>query len=155
MSGKWRPFRLGFNVLITWFNITQYWMQHRSDLDLDILYHAIMSILCVVYCEDLLCYNSGMILDLYPAIERWCNFVTMSLIGWMQAYDHRADSRFAPSQWETALLCNDISYWLDASPKSALQLHCAVLCNKVSQVFWKHNPTWYVCTKQSKDEGST
>ena len=26
----------------------------------------------------------------------------------------RADSRFATSQWETALLCNDVSYWLGA-----------------------------------------
>ena len=32
----------------------------------------------------------------------------------------RADSRFTPSQWEMALLCNVISYWPDASPKSAL-----------------------------------
>ena len=35
----------------------------------------------------------------------------------------RADSRFAPSQWETALLCNDFSHWLVANPESAL-LHC-------------------------------
>ena len=34
--------------------------------------------------------------------------------------DHRADSRFAPSQWETALLCNDISHWLGTSLESAL-----------------------------------
>ena len=27
----------------------------------------------------------------------------------------RADSRFAPSQWETALLCSDVSYWLGAN----------------------------------------
>ena len=27
----------------------------------------------------------------------------------------RADSRFAPSQWETTLLCNDVSHWLGAS----------------------------------------
>ena len=26
----------------------------------------------------------------------------------------RADSRFAPSQWETALLCKDVSHWLGA-----------------------------------------
>ena len=26
-----------------------------------------------------------------------------------------ADSRFAPTQWETALLCNDVPYWLVAS----------------------------------------
>ena len=32
----------------------------------------------------------------------------------------RADSRFAPSQWETTLLCNDVSHWLGASLKSAL-----------------------------------
>ena len=32
----------------------------------------------------------------------------------------RADSRFAPSQWETALLCNDVSHWLGASLESAL-----------------------------------
>ena len=32
----------------------------------------------------------------------------------------RADCRFAPSQWETASLCNDVSHWLDASLNSAL-----------------------------------
>ena len=34
----------------------------------------------------------------------------------------RADSRFAPSQWETALLCNDVSHWLGARLASALYL---------------------------------
>ena len=33
----------------------------------------------------------------------------------------RADCRFAPSQWETALLCNDVFHWLGASLESALQ----------------------------------
>ena len=32
----------------------------------------------------------------------------------------QADSRFAPSQWETALLCNDVSHWLSAKLESAL-----------------------------------
>ena len=32
----------------------------------------------------------------------------------------RADSRFAPSQWETALLCNDVSHWLGANLELAL-----------------------------------
>ena len=32
----------------------------------------------------------------------------------------RADSRFAPSQWETVLLCNDVSHWLGANLGSAL-----------------------------------
>ena len=40
----------------------------------------------------------------------------------------RADSRFAPSQWETASLCNDISHWLGANLESALCLFMAVIC---------------------------
>ena len=33
----------------------------------------------------------------------------------------RADSRLAPSQRETALLCNDVSHWLGVSLESALR----------------------------------
>ena len=33
---------------------------------------------------------------------------------------YRADSRLAPSQWETALLCNDVSHWLGTNLKSTL-----------------------------------
>ena len=33
---------------------------------------------------------------------------------------YRTDARFAPCQWETALLCNDISHWLGPNLKSAL-----------------------------------
>ena len=44
---------------------------------------------------------------------------------------HRAGSRFAPSQWETELLCNYVSHWLGTSLESALlhvdhQLHWKV-----------------------------
>ena len=34
----------------------------------------------------------------------------------------RDHSRFAPSQWEMALLCNDVSHWLGASLESALDI---------------------------------
>ena len=37
-------------------------------------------------------------------------------------YICRADSRFVPSQWETALLCNSVSHWLGANVKSALYM---------------------------------
>ena len=40
----------------------------------------------------------------------------------------RADSRFASSQWETALLCNGITHWLGASLESALNMHTVLLC---------------------------
>ena len=36
---------------------------------------------------------------------------------------YRADSRFASNQWETALLCNDVSLWLDTNLESALLIH--------------------------------
>ena len=36
-------------------------------------------------------------------------------------WQDRADSRFACSQWETALLCNDVSHWLVEILESALQ----------------------------------
>ena len=48
---------------------------------------------------------------------------------------HRADSRFVPSQWETVLLCNDVSHWLGASPESRFvfsQWETVLLCNDVS-----------------------
>ena len=51
-----------------------------------------------------------------------------------QIYILRADSRFAPSQWETVLLCNDISHWLGASLKWALIL-TEMWC-------WKWNHEW-------------
>ena len=38
------------------------------------------------------------------------------------SWHYRTDSMFAPSQWETALLCNDVSHWLRASIESALAL---------------------------------
>ena len=41
----------------------------------------------------------------------------------------RADSRFALSQWETTLLCNDVSHWLGANLVSALVLYvCVCVC---------------------------
>ena len=42
----------------------------------------------------------------------------------------RPDSRFAPSQWETALLCNDVSHWLGASLESALMIDGALLVSR-------------------------
>ena len=44
----------------------------------------------------------------------------------------RADSRFAPSQWETSLQSNAVSHWLGANLESALQfpkISPAVLCS--------------------------
>ena len=46
----------------------------------------------------------------------------------------RADSRFAPSQWETALLCNGVSHWLGASLESApVSIFCHLLRKDVDK----------------------
>ena len=53
-------------------------------------------------------------------------FPLWSVLLWIDTdWFHRADSRFAPSQWETALHCNDVSHWLGASLESALFRLCS------------------------------
>ena len=47
---------------------------------------------------------------------------------------NRADSRYAPSKWKTALLCNDVSYWLGANLESALDLNTYIRYTLVSYV---------------------
>ena len=73
---------------------------------------------CVCWhCEDWLKWN------VRPSIMA-CLWV---LIGWCKL-NHwgldRADSSFAPSQWETVLLRNDVSHWLGANLESALPGAC-------------------------------
>ena len=47
-----------------------------------------------------------------------------------QITDDGADPRFEPSQWETALLCNDVSHWLGANQPWIISLGCGhVPCN--------------------------
>ena len=52
----------------------------------------------------------------------------------------RADSRFAPSQRETALLCNDVSYWLGANLESALIMTSTLTAYSAIQALW-----WRMC----------
>ena len=56
-----------------------------------------------------------------------------------QAWDG-ADSRFAPSQWETPLLCNDVSHWLRASLESALW--CSLVCLCIPMCFIEWSKLW-------------
>ena len=46
---------------------------------------------------------------------------TAGLVSGTYHMEARADSKFAPSQWEMALLCNDISHWLGANLELALE----------------------------------
>ena len=47
-----------------------------------------------------------------------------------------ADSRFAPGQWKPELLCNDVSHWLGANLKSAVE-------STLIYIRLKGKPVWF------------
>ena len=57
-------------------------------------------------------------------------------------------SRFVPSQWEKALLCNGISHWLGASLESVLRIWWLWCQNQVSSagISTSHSLLWDVIT---------
>ena len=69
-------------------------------------------------------YTTEFIYSLYSEEGKGQFNCRMNVLGHMQQVRtgswYRADSRLAPSQWETALLCNDVSHWLGSSLESAL-----------------------------------
>ena len=60
----------------------------------------------------------------------------------------RADSRFVPSQWETALLCNAVSHWLGASLESALHI---LLCHSTGTA-WIPKLPWCPWTDETQKD---
>ena len=62
--------------------------------------------------RDKVLYLLRLIISVYRSVH-WYNKLPCSWIA-------TADSRFAPSQWETALLCNDVSHGLGANLESTL-----------------------------------
>ena len=61
------------------------------------------------------------------------------VMNWSNDDIYWADSRFAPSQWETVLLCNDVSHWLGASLESALRIYVI----RSHRVKFSHGTTYY------------
>ena len=65
----------------------------------------------------------------------------------MRSLRYKADSKFAPSQWETSLQSNAVSQWLDASIESALYFiwwhettntNCIMIIHEISQTVFVH-----------------
>ena len=83
--------------------------------------------------------------SLMPDSELWaffCDFKVSTIVSSATAI-LRADSKFAPSQWETALLCNGISYWLGANLESVLpSVYTATLINVLK---YTTHPMKYTC----------
>ena len=58
---------------------------------------------------------------------------------WTRVFRYiKADSRFVPSQLETALLCNNVSHWLGASLESALYISHTWIMMPMAVVFCQH-----------------
>ena len=79
-----------------------------------------------------MCYN--------PALVRNKPLRSPSSVKWVYWPYHkestRADSWFAPRQWEMALRCNDVSHWLGASLESALKYTISVLVTNCRQTYF-------------------
>ena len=55
-------------------------------------------------------------------VQSYVCFLFWAASSYRACITFRADSRFATSQWETALLCNTVSHWLGANLESAMIL---------------------------------
>ena len=69
----------------------------------------------------------------------WTVHALAWVLFWYLFPTFRADSRFALSQWEMALLCNDISHWLGSKPRISPAPCSATqdINNKIT-LFWVH-----------------
>ena len=54
----------------------------------------------------------------------------------------RADSRVAPSQWETVLLCNDVSHWLEQNNAHIIWDILYASCHRFHSWHGNWNPIW-------------
>ena len=88
--------------------------------------------------------HSALNLWMVPRNHYHKNAPVILLWPWGILIKYWADSRFVPSQWETALLCNDVSHWLGVSLESApIYMHIKqsrlsiCVCPLLVQICWQ------------------
>ena len=86
-------------------------VRHQSALHISTIY-TILHILGSVACRDI---NPMRLSD-----AAWVGYLGQHC---------RADSRLAHIKWDTALICNDVSHWLDASLESDLHWGQLMACH--------------------------
>ena len=76
-----------------------------------------------------------------------CLCLDALLYGAFYYLNQRADSRFAPSQWEMALLCNDVSHWLGTNLESAQDhvIMCTPTVFHISPSPWMYTVMHTLC----------
>ena len=66
-------------------------------------------------------------------------FFQLDVTDHLRTRNYKDDSRFAPSQWETTLPCNDVSHWLATNLESAMKLyHTGQLVTLIQSRFTSH-----------------
>ena len=86
-----------------WMITVHIYTQNQANDSLN-AFHNLTVLWCAQHCDSC-CHVAGNLTGIvWLCADKW----------------YRADSRFAPSQWKTALLCNDVSHWLGAHLESAL-----------------------------------
>ena len=95
---------------------------HRHSFVLKLIYCHLGANLIVTSTEVLPKHlsNSRMFDQFYIQILRFRDSREHMVVRISGYWYNRTESRLAPSQWEPALLCNDVSHWLGASLESAL-----------------------------------
>ena len=71
----------------------------------------------------------------------YISYICISIYGrrqtlYFDSNGSRAASSFAPSKWETVLLCSDVSHWLGANLESALGSKYICNCSFAVPVWW-------------------
>ena len=99
---------------------------HSADftrVGFEALDHAVAS--------DIPKHHGGVFMSRGEQPARWVHTNSCKCTAWKYRHQEadeytckvRADSKFAPSQSEMALHCNDVSHWLGASLESALKVY--------------------------------
>ena len=110
------------NELITFLHIYLPLLYRTGAWDLHLIY-AFVYIKRVLNCDICVClFNKTLKINKIFVISYDLQFIIQMFVfkyALHTCYTFRADSRLVPSQWETVLLCNDVSHWLGANLESA------------------------------------
>ena len=81
----------------------------------------------IIYIYIYIYYHTQKYIIIKSLLNVWWYIIFMLCGGHLFGNMYRANTRIAPSQWETALLCNDVSHWLGAILESALHVICGMM----------------------------
>ena len=139
---SWKPIdKMGsrFHIMVSWVSHQRYQLLFNPDSRAYWADPELTDLSGSRYC-NLLRQIIAMVCHLFAdsrfAPSQWEMVLLCNDVShWLVVCHMFADSRFAPSQWETVLLCNNISRWLGTSLESALHLFAGNMTS-IQSCFW-------------------